>query len=69
MADPQLAVTHLRIRALRNIEMAEHGVEFAHRGLPSPPCAHVFFFLGVASHPRVVWFDRIFVGSWPLLVI
>src|SRR4029453_5708433 len=40
VADPQLAVTYLRVRTLRNIEMAEHSLELAHRGLPSPPCAH-----------------------------
>src|SRR5262249_21748054 len=50
VADPQLAITHLCVRTLRDIEMAEHGVEFAHRGLPSTPCAHVLSFLCVASH-------------------
>src|SRR5262249_54979007 len=44
-ADPQLSVTHLRVRTLRDIEMAEHGLELSHRGLPSTPCAHTLSFL------------------------
>ena len=52
-ADPQLAITHLRVRTLRDIEMAEHGLELSHRGLPSAPCAHTLSLLGVASHPHV----------------
>jgi hypothetical protein len=44
-----LAVTHLRVRTLRAIEMAEHGVKRSHRGLPSAPYAHIIAFLCVES--------------------
>ena len=52
-ADPQLAVMHLRVRTLRDVEMAEHHVEGFHRGLLSAPCAHTISLLGVVPHPRV----------------
>ena len=47
------AVPYLCVRILRDIAMAEHGVELAHRDLPSAPCAHTLALLDAASHPRV----------------
>src|SRR5262249_62364438 len=52
VADPELAVTHLRVCTLRDIEMAEHSVELADHSLPSAPCAHSISLLGVTPHPR-----------------
>jgi hypothetical protein len=45
VADPELPVTHVCVRTLRAIEMAEHGLELAHHGRPAAPCAHILFLL------------------------
>src|SRR5438132_3228834 len=62
VADPQLAVTHLCLRTLRNIEMAEHGIHFADCSLPAALCAHALSLLCDLTPMRAV--GASYGGAW-----
>ena len=53
-AGTPLAVMHLRVRTLRDVERTEHGLECSHYDLPSAPRGSTIALLGVASHPHVL---------------
>src|SRR5215510_793311 len=52
--DSPLAVTHLRVRTLRDVETTEHGLDLAHRRLPAAPCAYTIRLAGHRLPPTHV---------------